>query len=185
MEIKGTAVKSTKNFVSRKFPNQYQIWLNALPEETRKYYQVAIMSGEWFSLQEAILIPTRVCGELFYDGNIAKAGFEMGRESALEALRGIYKIFVKIASVDFVLKRVKTIFATYYSSGVFDIVSQDKNKIEFFVSGFQKGEELIYDRISGWIEGIFSVIAPEKITVTYSLVEEGNNINCEIFTIWE
>ncbi len=185
MEIKGTAVKSTKEFIKSRFLDRYQQWENALPEKSRVYYTSAILSGNWYPLRDAILIPTRIAGDLFFEGDYAKAGFELGRESALEALQGIYKIFVKIASVDFVLKRVKTIFSTYYSSGKFEIVSREEKRIEFLVSGFDKEDDLIFDRISGWIEGIFSVISHEAFTVKHNVIEKGDKIASQIIALWE
>jgi len=185
MDIKGTAVKSIKTFITTKFPDKYNVWIDELPEKTKNYFTNAILPGNWYPLEEAVLIPTKIAGEIFYNGDIEKIGYEMGKESALEALTGIYKIFVKIASVDFVLKRVKTIFSTYYSSGKFEIVSRDEKRIEFLVSGYDKGSELIFDRISGWIDGVFSVISNEIYHVKYELIENGDKINSRIIVLFD
>lgn len=185
MEIKGTAVKSTRGYIAQHFSTRYQEWLDLLPTESKEYYQEVILSGNMYPIVEALLKPTEVAGDLFFDGDYAKAGYELGKSSAVEALSGIYKIFVKIASVDFVLKRVKSIFSTYYSSGRFDIVSNENNRIEFFVSGFSEGENLIFDRIAGWIDGVFSVISTNKYKVLHEVIEENNRLSCKIFVNFE
>lgn len=37
MEIKGTAVKNTQEFVKTKYPDRYDEWLQSLPEASQKY----------------------------------------------------------------------------------------------------------------------------------------------------
>lgn len=73
----------------------------------KNIYKDVILSGNWYSLIDSILIPTEKIGELFYNGDVKKAAHQAGKDSALQALSGIYKIFVKIATFDFVAKRVK------------------------------------------------------------------------------
>jgi len=113
-----------------------------------------------------------------------KAAFEVGYYSAISALKGIYKIFVRVASVDFVLKKVKSIFTTYYSSGDFELINQTTNKFVFEVKGFVEGEELIFERISGWIEGVLHVISKKKYNVTHTYEKNsGNNLVAKITAI--
>lgn len=185
MNIKGTAVKSTKAYIARYFSSKYQEWENALPDESKKYYQELVLAGKMYPIVDALLKPTKLAGDMFFEGNHEKAGYELGKSSAIDALGGIYKIFVKIASIDFVLKRVKSIFSTYYSSGKFDIVSKENNRIEFLVSGFSVGEELIFDRIAGWIDGVFSVISSEMYKVSHKVVNENNELSCNIIVMYE
>jgi hypothetical protein len=176
MEIKGTAVIGTLNYIKNNYSSRYTEWFTALPAESQKIYDDIIMTGNWYPLKEAILDPTATAGKLFFDGNIEKAAYEMGKESAFQALRGIYKIFVKIASVDFVLKRSKSVFSTYYSGGVIDIISRTPQKVDFAITGFKKGEELVFHRIAGWIDGIFSVVGSVPESVDIDIVEEDDEM---------
>ncbi len=174
MEIKGTALKATKKYIQNNYPGQYDKFMRHLPPESREFFENPILSNEWYPLKEGILIPTETIGELFFDNDIEKAAFDLGTDSAIQALRGIYKIFVRIANVDFVLKRAKTIFSTYYSHGnILLIENTDKFK-KFKVTGFTKDEELIFYRISGWIFGIFKVIAENVEEVTHTVEPDGN-----------
>ncbi len=184
MEIKGTAVIGTLNYIKNNFGSRYNEWYAALPPRSQKYFDELILTGNWYPLKEAVLIPTEVAGKLFFDGNIEKAAYEMGKDSAFQALKGIYKIFVKIASVDFVLRRSKTVFSTYYSGGLIDVLSRTDEKVEFVITGFKKEEELIFKRIAGWIEGIFTVIGSQPKEVLTEIEEQGDDLLvCKIYSI--
>jgi hypothetical protein len=174
MKIKGTAIKSTQEFVRSNFYDQYEAWLAALPDESREIYTSPVFIGNWYPLKEGVLKPTEVIGEMFYDGDIEKAGYETGKDSALRALKGVYKIFVKMASVDFVLKRAKSIFSTYYDEGKFEIVESSKDMNIFKVYGFSAEDKLINSRIAGWIEGIFLLVSSRKIKTEYYIEGEEN-----------
>ncbi|MBN2893055.1 MAG: hypothetical protein JXL97_14395 [Bacteroidales bacterium] len=186
MEIKGTAVKSTQEFVKENYPDRFDEWISSFPETVKTFFNIGILAGNWYPLKEAVIIPTQKAGELFYDGNIKKAAFDIGKDSAIRALKGVYKIFVRIASVDFVLKRIKSIFSTYYSTGKFDMTFRSDNKVVFVATGFTEDEKLIFDRIAGWIEGIFVVISNKPFSVTYTCPEANDNyLSAEFTALWK
>lgn len=186
MQIKGTAVKGTQLFVMEVFPDRYQEWLNALSSEMQEAIKIGILAGTWYDLHTYVLEPTKIIGDLFYNGEHKKAGFEIGNFSAKYALKGVYKIFVKIASVDFVLKRTTAIFSTYYSKGKFLITYQDKSRVEFLSIGFKNGDELIFERITGWVQGIFEVISKHSFKVDYKIKQlDNNNLETHITSYWE
>ena len=55
-----------------------------------------------------------------------EAGLELGRYSAEISLKGIYKIFLKISSPNFVLARASNVFNTYYNPGIVEIIENKK-----------------------------------------------------------
>ncbi|MDY0254219.1 MAG: hypothetical protein RBR30_07375 [Tenuifilaceae bacterium] len=42
MEIKGTAVKATPDFVKERFPGRYMEWLQAMPNSSRRIFEQPI-----------------------------------------------------------------------------------------------------------------------------------------------
>lgn len=187
MEIKGTAVKSTIQFIQEKFPGRYDEWVKSLPKEIALYFEDGVMVANWYPLIESVIIPTKKIAELFYNSDYKAAAYDIGYFSAMQALGGVYQIFVKIASVDFVLKRAATIFSTYYKTGVLE-VEENINKEKFILAlkGFQTGDEGIFDRVAGWIKGIFEIIAKGKYNVTYTFNDNGKKfLDCKILVFKE
>jgi hypothetical protein len=115
MQVKGTGIKTTRDFVMTKFPAKYNEWLNALPSASNKLYQNTINIGGWFDIQTAYYIPVNKITELFYHNNHQKAGDELGRFSAEVALKGIYKVFLLVASPQYLMKRAASMMQAFYN----------------------------------------------------------------------
>ena len=53
MEVKGTAVKSIKEFVETRFKADYQKWLKAMPEESQAIINGGIFANNWYPMKAA------------------------------------------------------------------------------------------------------------------------------------
>src|ERR1035437_3813174 len=115
MEIKGTAIKSTRDFVMVNFPAKYDNWIYSLPEKTRDVYSSAMinMSG-WYPMKEDYHVPMEKIIEMFYGGNTKMGAEALGRFSADLALTGIYKLFLVIATPKYLMTRATVVFSTFY-----------------------------------------------------------------------
>lgn len=185
MKVKGTAVKSVKEFVKDKFTEDYDKWLNSLSDESKKIHTDAILASNFYSLSDAILKPTEAVGVLFYKGNVEKAAYDMGKYSGLKALKSVYKIFVKISSLDFVLRRVTSIYSTYYDSGKLFMTERTDDVAKFSILGLSESEKLNIHRISGWAEALFTVISKNpKSVVPHIVKKDGEFIEGEIIISW-
>ena len=123
MQVKGTAVKPTIEFVKIRFPVRYDEWFSKLPDETKEILKDTINATSWYPIQEAYIEPTKLIGELFFD-DVYDAAFELGVYSATVGLNGIYKVFIRIATPRFVLVRGLKIFSSYFNT------SEVKNEIQ-------------------------------------------------------
>ncbi len=170
MEIKGTAVEPTKIFVKEKFSNRYIEWLNSLSESSRNIMTDSILVSMWYPINDAFIEPTQKVCDLFYNGNNIGAK-ELGIYSADMSLRGVYKIFVRIGSPKFLLKRASMIFSTYYSQSEIELIEVADNKVTMHILKFPEPHELIDLRICGWIERAFEISGCRnvKIDITKSL----------------
>jgi len=172
VEIKGTAVKPTKVFVKDKFSNRYIEWLNSLSENSRNIMTDNILISMWYPIKDAFIEPTQKVCELFYNGNTIGAK-ELGMYSADIGLKGVYKIFVRIGSPKFLLKRASMIFSTYYSQSEIELIEISDNKAIMHISKFPEPHELIDLRICGWIERALEISGCRnvKIDITKSLAK--------------
>ena len=51
MQVKGTALRTTRDFVKTKFPDHYDKWLDSLPPESKKLYSLP----PWMQLHGILL----------------------------------------------------------------------------------------------------------------------------------
>jgi hypothetical protein len=185
MKIKGTSVAVTFDFVKSNFPDSVEEWLGNLPESSRTIFKNPIISMQWYPFFEGMIFPTETIGRMFYQNNMQKASYEIGKFSAEKSLKGVYKIFVRIASTSFVLKRTSQIFNTYYDSTSIEILEQNDTKVVFKVSGIKPEGRLIFNRIAGWMEKTIEIVNNKPIQVDFTeKILENNTLTALITAEW-
>lgn len=168
MEIKGTAVKTTPDYIKEKFPDRYLEWLQSMPEVSRKVFEQPIYATNWYNLIDSVIIPTQKAGDLFFDGNQIEAAHTLGRYSSEIALKGIYKIFVRVSSPHFVLSRASSIFSAYYKPSDIKVVESKDKRCVIRLAQFHISEKLIMHRIAGWVEQTLEITLKRALSVDVS-----------------
>lgn len=184
MQVKGTAVKPTIEFVKLKFPDRYQEWLNALPENSQKIVRQEVNAALWYPVEEAFIAPTKQIAKLFYD-NENDAAYELGIFSAEMGLKGVYKIFVRIASPKFVISRAKNIFASYYKPSVIKLEVVNDKLVYFNVYKFEKSYKIIAYRIAGWFKTAMKLTGCKNPQSSVEEITENNEPVFRIISSWE
>ncbi|QKG79767.1 hypothetical protein [Tenuifilum thalassicum] len=185
MEIKGSAVKATPDFVKANHLKNYSDWLKSLPSNSRKIMEDPIYATTWYPLIESVIIPTQKAADLFFNGDYNKAAREIGRFSADIALKGIYKIFVRISSPQFVLSRASNIFSTYYNPAVIKVIESGEKKAVLQFEKFSVDEKLIMERIAGWIEHTLEITLKSPLQVTVENIINGKELTAKITAVWD
>jgi hypothetical protein len=165
MDVKGTAVISTPIFVKSRFENRFGEWLDSLSSEARTLMSGKVLATEWYPIDKALLEPTAKICDLFYDGKDIGA-WQAGRFSCDYALRGVYKIFVMVASPDYIIKRASRIFSNYYRPSEMKVVDKSANKTILHIVKFPEPNRFIELRIGGWAERALEMCGGKDIRVT-------------------
>jgi len=184
MEVKGTAVKSIKEYVEKKYNANYNDWIASLPESSRNIMKEAIFANNWYPMKDAAVEPTKALGDSFFDGDYNKAAKESGRFSAEMGLKGVYKIFVQVASPHYIMKRAGRVFTSYYTPSEIAVVSNHDKGLTLHITKFPDPEEIIEYRIAGWCERAleFTNCKGVKAEITKSL-SNGDDLT-EIVINW-
>ena len=185
MEIKGTAVKTTPDFVKDKYPGHFLEWLQSMPSDSRKIFEQPIYATSWYNLGESVIIPTKKVGDLFFNGNHEEAAHMLGRYSADIALKGIYKIFVRVSSPHFVLSRASSIFSAYYKPSEIKVVESKDRRCVLELNEFNTSEKLIMNRIAGWVEQTLEITLKKALRVEVNNEEKGTKIKTLITVEWD
>lgn len=152
METKGTAVMATREFVKSKFgADGLKKWVESMPEKSAKLYQGAIMLNSWYDLRDALVVPTEKIKDLFYAGD-PKGAWELGRFSADYGLKGIYRLFISMASPQFIISKAGGILPTYYNPSRIETEKTDTKGVMVKITQFPEIHEILESRIGGWME---------------------------------
>lgn len=151
VKVKGTALKTTRDFVKSKFPQQFNQWLNSLPPVSKAIYDSILDASGWYPLKDGYILPTRKIVEIFYANDAKKGGEDLGIFSAELALKGFYKVFLIIASPNFLMQRASKIFSTFYSPTEIKAEMINANAGLVRITQFEGIDAALEYRIAGWI----------------------------------
>jgi hypothetical protein len=151
MEVKGTAIKTTRDFIKTKFPGNYNAWFNSLPSESKTLYESALDATGWYPLNDAYIVPINKAIDMFYPGDPKTGGEEIGKYSAEIALKGFYKVFLLVASPTFLIQRASKIFTTFYQPSKIGVEVLDSNSAVLKILEFEGIDAALEYRIAGWI----------------------------------
>ncbi len=172
MKVKGTAVRVLPDYIKRYYPDLYQTWLDTLPEKSYQIFSKTIFASDWFELYDAHVVPTEVFAGLLNE-DPKQVARKVGHFSAETALKGIYNIFLKIASLKYAIQRVPQFFSTYYEPVYVDIIKYEDGHVILKFGYTRENEALLYHRNAGWIERFIELaFKPEDLKVDLEIKPE-------------
>jgi hypothetical protein len=165
MQVKGTSLIATERFIKERFGTAgFEKFKAALSPEARALFGAPVLAPNWYPADPGFFEPMeKLCRE-FYGGD-ARGARELGRFSAVDGLRGVYKIFVRMASVDYILKKTANIFASYYRPGKLEVAQVAGRRITLRMSDIARAHPLFEERVCGWLEGALQVCGQENYKV--------------------
>jgi hypothetical protein len=171
VEVKGTAIITIPLFIKERFgEGELNQWIDTLTPEARKVYQASVLVSSWYPLKELLIEPLRKMCDLFYAGD-RNGAKESGRFSADYSLKGIYKIFVKLGSPEFMLRRAGTILPIYYAPSEMKVLECRRGQGIMQITKFSDMDQVLEIRIAGWMERALEISGGKQpnIKITKSL----------------
>jgi hypothetical protein len=166
MEVKGTAVIAIRDFVKQNYPDDFNQWVDTLGVDAKTIFSSSIDSTKWYAMDSGAKEPTEKIGKMFFNGDIKRGAVEAGRYSAEKALTGIYKIFVKAANPQYIIKRASRVFSTYYRPCEMLVVRQSDKGVVSEISQLTGADDVIVNRIIGWCEVALEISGCQNVTIT-------------------
>ncbi len=185
MQVKGSAIETLPLYIKKKFGDEaYGKWLSVLGTNARKEFESLILATKWYPLQEMFIEPTEAFCKMFYNGDVSGA-VELGRFSAEHSLKGIYKIFVKFGSPDFIVSRAPGILPTFYSDSAMDVVDREDKKVTIRFTKFEGSHTLVEHRIRGWMEKALEISGAKNVSVTIVKSIAKGDVTTDYAIKWE
>lgn len=182
MQVKGTSIKTTRDFVKTKFKGQYDKWLNTLSQESQKLYKNSVDITQWYDLKTAYTDPLNKIVELFYNKDYEKGGAEIGKYSAEVGLKGVYKVFLMVATPQFLMKRASRAMETFYQPSEIEVTDKAPNEKIVTIKKFDGLTLALEYRIAGWIEKALEMCKCKAIQYEFtSNISKGQNNTTIIF----
>ncbi|NBC83749.1 MAG: hypothetical protein GVY19_10240 [Bacteroidetes bacterium] len=184
MEIKGSALLAIRDYVKTYHKNDYLKWLNALNDEAKTLYNNAIDSTKWFPVSVYAVEPMKVISNLFHNNDMKRTAWEGGRFSAENALKGIYKFFVKASTPHFIISRAGNIFERYYRPCRMSVTSSEDHRVVLDMTDISDSDEHIEYRIAGWIEKALEISGCKNVTVEITQSIAKGHLSTKFISEW-
>ncbi len=163
MKIKGVAIKATKEFIVGKFGEDgFERWLKNLSPEAREVYSSKILPSVWYPLTKIGSEPRQKICDLFYNGD-PRGCIDLGIYSAKFSLTGIYKVFIKIATTDYLIKKVSQVTSLYYHPSRYVVKSRENDRIVIHIEEFPEPHKAIEYTNLGYIKGALELCGYKDI----------------------
>ncbi len=185
MDIKGTAIIAIRDFVKISYPDDFQKWLNALPDSSKQIFSGVIDATKWYDVKDAAIEPTKQIAELFFSGDLKQGAWESGKFSADKALKGIYKIFVKASSPQYIISRASRVFASYYQPCEMIIDKNISHDLTLHIINTTEMVDVIEYRIAGWIEKALEISGSKNINIQITRAISNGDELTEYSIKWE
>jgi len=181
MKVKGTAVESIPVFLKNNHADQYDQWLDSLSPAAKEIFSNPILSSSWYPLKDALIDPTQKICDLLYNGKDTGA-WKAGEYSAEKSLTGVYKVFVKVGTPQFIIKRAGTIFSAFYKPSKMEVIESSAKHVVLAITEFPMPHAMIECRIAGWIQRALEINGCKnpvvKITESMTKGKDITRITC-------
>ena len=184
VEIKGSVVSDSIKSVKEKFGEQiYATIVNQLHGETRALFERAsILSSSWYPLDAFTEF-------LEQDINVTAQGKEQElirrAELVIERqLGGIYKMFVKFGTPQFVLNRLTVIHQTYFRGVAATVTMPGSGKAIKRYTGFSKQHRLIGPSIIGFYRKALEISGAKDVAAQFTTSIEDDKGYCLLNLSW-
>jgi hypothetical protein len=155
--------------------------IEASSEEFKEYTRKKVLENEW--------IPDRVGAEgLFLADKILGKGDlalvrKLGYMIAKDNLSGIYKAFIKLTTIESLLKRADVVWKKYYSEGYIEIITQEPKHYVFEIVNYQPYPSTCI-ALLGWLD-TFLEVYKLKGTATHTECKNKGGERCIFEMTWK
>lgn len=161
-KIKGTDIVGLKKLFKKKDPPLEEEFLSQLSDSDRQIYK-SIVATTWTPVETQARFYL-AAGETLYPGR-SNAVILLHHELAEQAYSGIYSIFLRIPSLKYVIKRVATLWTSYYDQGIAEVKNITDSSLDFFVGGFPDLPKALRDATTGHISVILQKVGLSNVHV--------------------
>jgi len=152
--VKGTDVASLRNLIKGKGPQAERDFLDRLPVALRTLF-LETSPLTWNPVDEQGDLYEVAASFLFPDK--PEPIVEMHRVLARMSYSGIYRVFVRIPTVDFIAKRAASVWRSYYDSGEATTENETGTSLDFVVRHFPGLPRALREATTGHLSALLEL----------------------------
>ena len=182
-QVKGTAVVASVRYVRERFGDEALARvLERLPAEESRVLGGGILASAWYPMPLFLDFMQEVERQLAaQEPQVIR---RMGRASAEYGITGVYKIFFKLGSPEFIIGRAARVFGSYYDTGEIVVVESRAGRAVLDLGGFA-GAPQFCERILGWMEKTVEMAGAKKLRSDHPHCVHRGDASCRFVGDWD
>ena len=180
--VKGSMVRSLQKFIETDLTSdQRAVLLRSLPAEYANRFTSVILPTE--------TVPIQILNQVTEQASKAKGealdsfGRRAGNAAASEAVKGIYRFFVRVLTPPAVLSRASQMWSSLYSRGKLRVEDQTASSARLVLSDFPS-EPAFCARFTGWVERMARMTGSDNIRIEHARCASRGGTYCEWKVTW-
>lgn len=180
VHAKGTIILARLSFVQETYPEDWQRYLSSLAPATREAFEAGFLKSSFYPI-EMLFDASRTAERLFGTGSRSlQKG--IAAYSARMNMPTVYKIFLRLGSPEFMVKRFARIWGSMYDSGVASSEARDGHAaVE--VRAFGAPDPLHCEGTTGFMEECLRIVGVDGSVAHTKCRCEGADV-CRWEAVW-
>lgn len=182
-KVKGTAVVASIRYVTERFGDEaLRRILRFLPDDDRQTLEAGVLASSWYPMSLFLRFMQEAEQQLSsQEPDLIR---RMGAASAEYGIRGVYKIFFKIGSPEFIIGRAARVFGSYYDTGRIEVVESGPGRAVLDLAGFE-GAPQFCQRIIGWMEKTVQMAGARNLRSRHAVCVHRGDAVCRFEGDWD
>ena len=182
-QVKGTAVVASVRYVRERFGEAaLRRVLGPLPTDERLVLEGGILASSWYPMPLFLHFMQEVERQLAtQELHVIR---RMGQASAEYGIKGVYKVFFKLGSPEFIIGRAARVFGSYYDTGRIVVAESRAGRAVLDLSGFE-GAPQFCERILGWMEKTVEMAGAKNLRSGHPRCVHRGDSTCRFLGDWD
>jgi hypothetical protein len=182
-QTKGTSVAAVIRFVEKEWGTDGLARLAAAvrPVEAAGLVSGQVLAGSWYPFAHFVALLETAETLFGGQGDISR---REGMYCADYDLRGVYRVFIKLASPSFLVERAGKVWRQYYDSGELVVTESGPAAITFELREFAAPHRAHCETVLGWSQRAAELTGVGKVTGHHPRCRARGDANCVFRVSW-
>jgi len=181
--VKGSAITSRIRYIREHADEDvYREIRDSLTPENRAWLKKGVLPHEWapYSLFiELNVVADFVLGE----GDLALCR-EMGRFGARVNLPTLYRIFMRLGSVQYIMRKASRLWTVHYDSGHLEVEELTNKAVRLIIRDFEEPHRAHCLSVMGWAEGAVELTGANVRSAFEETCRLDGSDACRLYAKW-
>lgn len=183
-KVKGTALMPRIKYMEEKSsPEQKERVISQLSPEFQKDLHQGILLGSWYPFEYYLEI-NRALDLVLGTGDFSLIP-KLGYYSAEQGLKGVYKLFYKVGSPEFIIARGAKVWNQYFVNGQLNVEEVARRVVRLTLTDVEAPSEEHCLSVLGWVRRMLELAGAKNVRTEQSKCRRKGAPYCEIMARWD